>query len=77
MKQININVTKEFEQDLKFLMNFLNMKRKSDVIRYAVHEVAERIRRKQKFDFDALMGIALKYPANPNPRFKSEDDLWS
>jgi hypothetical protein len=29
-----------------------------------------------KTDFRSWIGIAAKGPANPNPRFKSEDDLW-
>ena len=31
---------------------------------------------KKRFDFHSLHGLALKAPLNPNPRFKTEDDLW-
>lgn len=30
----------------------------------------------KRVDFSRLLGIALKGPTNPNPRFKNEDDLW-
>lgn len=30
----------------------------------------------QEEDFDDLLGMALQAPLNPNPRFKSDDDLW-
>lgn len=75
MRQININVTDEFDQDLRLLMRARKIRRKSDAIREGIHELAERTRRRRAA-LEALRGIALKYPANPNPRFRSEDDLW-
>jgi len=77
MAQLNLNVTREFERDLKLIMEKRKLKRKSDALRQLVHDEADKLRRKQKFNFESLMGIALKYPANPNPKFKDEDDLWS
>jgi hypothetical protein len=29
-----------------------------------------------KTDFRALLGIGLKVPINPNPKFTNEDQLW-
>jgi hypothetical protein len=77
MKQFNLNVDKEFERDLKLLMKHKRVKRKSDALRQLVHDEAEKIRKAAKFDFSSFLGIALKYPENPNPKFKTEDDLWS
>jgi hypothetical protein len=77
MKQLNVNFTDEFERDLKFLMRKKKIHRKSDAVRQAVHEAAERIREQENFDFKSLIGIGLGGKPNPNPRFKTEDDLWS
>lgn len=77
MKQLNLNVTPEFERDLKLLMKRKGIKSKSEVIRMVLHEFAEREKAKSEFDFHSLLGIGLKAPLNPNPRFKTEDDLWS
>jgi hypothetical protein len=77
MKQLNLNVTPEFERDLKLFMRRKGIKRKSDAIRTALREFAERERVKSDCDFHSLLGIGLKTPVNPNPRFKTEDELWS
>jgi hypothetical protein len=77
MKQLNLNVTPEFERDLRKLMKATGIKRKSDAVRMAVHEIAERQRREEKTDFRSWIGLALKGEPNPHPRFKTEDDLWS
>jgi mRNA-degrading endonuclease YafQ of YafQ-DinJ toxin-antitoxin module len=77
MKQLNLNVTPEFERDLKLFMKRKGIKRKSDAIRTALRELALRATPKSNCDFHALLGIGLKAPLNPNPRFKTEDELWS
>jgi hypothetical protein len=76
MKQLNLNVTPEFERDLKLFMKRKGIKRKSDAIRYAIREAASRTN-VPKTDFRSWIGVAAKDAPNPNPRFKSEDDLWS
>jgi hypothetical protein len=77
MKQLNLNVTPEFERDLKLFMKRKGIKRKSDAIRTALRELAERSGAKSDCDFHSLLGIGLQAPLHPNPRFKTEDDLWS
>jgi hypothetical protein len=77
MKQLNLNVTKEFERDLKLVMKQQGIKRKSDAVRLAVREAAEKHRRKERFDFRSLIGVGLGGNPNPNPKFQTEDDLWS
>lgn len=72
MKQFNLNVTLEFERDLKLFMKRKGIKRKSDAIREAASRAVV-----PKTDFRSWIGIAAKDRPNPNPRFKTEDDLWS
>jgi hypothetical protein len=76
MKQLNLNVTPEFERDLKLFMKRKDIKRKSDAIRCAIREAASRTV-VPKTDFRSWIGVAAKDLPNPNPRFKTEDDLWS
>lgn len=77
MRQININVTPEFEKDLQRLMRQRKCKTKTEAIRVAVHEAAQAETKKDFSAFLKLRGIGLVGPTNPNPRFKDEDDLWS
>jgi Arc/MetJ-type ribon-helix-helix transcriptional regulator len=77
MKQININVTPEFERDLRRLMRFRKYKTQSEAIRTAVREASQPRATAQYAPLRDLLGAALKAPLNPKPRFKSEDDLWS
>jgi Arc/MetJ-type ribon-helix-helix transcriptional regulator len=77
MRQININVTPEFERDLRRLIRLRKYKTQSEAIRSAVHEAAKEQSKTQHPPLRDLLGAALKAPLNPNPRFKSEDDLWS
>lgn len=75
MVQMNINLTQQFQRDLELYMKARGIKQKSEAVRQAVKEALEAVERK-KYDFGRLLGIGLKAPLNPNPRFKSEDDLW-
>ncbi|MDX2178015.1 MAG: hypothetical protein SFV18_00390 [Bryobacteraceae bacterium] len=83
MKQFNMNVDREFERDLKRVMKLRGIKRKADTVRTLVKEAAASEgppngdKPWQKYDWDKLLGAALRYPENPNPRFLNEDDLWS
>ena len=76
MRQINLNVTPEFERDLNRLMKTRRVATKSDAIRQAVHEAVERLAEK-KYDFSKLLGAGNVGPENKNRRFLTEDDLWS
>lgn len=75
MGQLNINLTPEFERDLKSYMKKKGLSQKSEAIRQAVKE-ALALKGEKKIDFSSWIGLALKYPQNPNPRFKTDDDLW-
>lgn len=75
--QININVSPEFERALQRLMRLRGIASKSEAIRVAVFEAAERERsRKRKPDFSGLLGAGLRAPQRKQRQFKSEDDLW-
>ena len=77
MRQININVTPEFERDLKLYMQRTGVKQKSEAIRRAVHKAAEQESAGREAAIDRLYGLALKYPPRKKRKFLTEDDLWS
>ncbi|HYM10933.1 MAG TPA: hypothetical protein VEU62_09375 [Bryobacterales bacterium] len=77
MKQLNLNVTPEFERDLRRLMKQRGIARKSDAIREALREAAAREAGGREQDFRSWLGLALKAPLRRKPRFRSEDELWS
>lgn len=77
MAQLNMNVTPDFESSLDQLMRLRAIASKSEAIRIAVQEAAERARRVgQTSDFRSWRGVALGAALNPTPKFSSEDDLW-
>ena len=77
MGQININVTPAFEAALERLMRLRGIHSKSQAIRDAVAESAERATSAAPVeDFSAWIGAALMAPLNPSPRFAGHDDLW-
>lgn len=71
-----MNVTPEFERDLKHLMARKRIRQKSEAIRLAVREAARR-GTSSSYDYRAWLGLALKGPLNPRPKFRNEDQLWS
>lgn len=75
MSQLNINVTPEFERDLRALMKSRKLTRKSDAIRYAVHMAVKGEQKRR--DFEALLGALNNAAPNESPRFVNEDALWS
>lgn len=77
MRQLNINVTPEFERALRQLMKQRNIPNKSDAVRQAVQEAATRGSSRTQYDFRAWLGLGLKAPLRHRRRFLSEDDLWS
>ncbi len=77
MRQLNLNVTPDFERDLRRFMRQRNIARKSEAIRMALREVVDRAAGAKEYDFRAWLGMGLKAPLRRKPRFRSEDDLWS
>ncbi|MCC6807726.1 MAG: hypothetical protein IT381_09900 [Deltaproteobacteria bacterium] len=74
MAQLNLNLTDEFERDLRTLMKARKIKQKSEAIRYAVSAAANA--EKKRKDFDTLLGALASAAPNHHPRFETEDDLW-
>jgi Arc/MetJ-type ribon-helix-helix transcriptional regulator len=77
MKQLNLNVTPEFERDLRQYMERRKITRKSDAIRAALREAVKQSSQAHDYDYRAWLGMGLKAPLNKRRRFRSEDDLWS
>ncbi|MCS6951727.1 MAG: hypothetical protein RMK57_04250 [Bryobacterales bacterium] len=77
MKQLNINVTLEFERDLELLMKERKIARKSDAIRLAVREAVQRLSPSREYDFRSWLGQGLKAPVRRRRKFRNEDELWS
>ena len=62
MKHLNVNVTPEFERDLQTYMKSHKIERKSDAIRQALREGAERSAGQREYDFRGWLGLGLKAP---------------
>ena len=77
MRQLNLNVTEEFERDLRRFMRLRGITKQSEAIRQAVREAAAKASATPHSDFRSWLGLGLKAPLDPKPRFRSEDDLWS
>ena len=77
MRQLNLNVTPEFERDLEAYMKSHKISRKSEAIRQALREAAARSTGDDEYDFRSWLGLGLKTPLRRKPRFRSEDELWS
>jgi len=77
MRQLNLNVTVQFERDLEAFMKSRRIARKSDAIRQALHEAAARSAGQEEYDFRRWLGLGLKAPLRRKRRFRSEDELWS
>jgi len=77
MKQLNLNVTAEFERDLQTYMKSHKISQRSEAIRQALREAATRSTGEEEYDFRSWLGLGLKAPLRRKPRFRSEDELWS
>jgi Arc/MetJ-type ribon-helix-helix transcriptional regulator len=75
MAQLNLNVTAEFDAALKSLMRSRGIRSKSEAIRIAVQETAQKCTGERR-SFSSWLGMANQAPVNPRPRFSGDDDLW-
>ncbi len=77
LARISIQVTPELEKVLRRFMRSRRIKTKSEAIRIALLEGADNaVKKTTRCDFGDWIGLALRHPENPNPRFRSHDDLW-
>lgn len=75
--QLNIHVTPAFERALKRFMRLRGLSSKSEAVRIAVQDAAEReAGLRSAVDFTRLRGAGLDVAVNPHPRFSTEDELW-
>jgi hypothetical protein len=78
MPQFNLHLTPDFEAAIDELMRLRRIRTKSDAVRLAVIETVEREKRARRVpDFSTWVGLGRRVPENPNPRFRTDDDLWS
>ena len=78
MAQLNINVTPDFERDLKRFMRLRRLRTKSEAIRIAIREAVERsLGAAGEQDFSSWIGIARGKLPGHETRFMSDDELWS
>jgi hypothetical protein len=77
MRQLNLNVTPEFERDLRQFMKQRRITQQTEAIRLSLREAVARAGAGAEYDFRAWLGLGLKAPLRRKPRFRSEDDLWS
>lgn len=76
--QVNLHTTPAFEAALAKLMELRGLRTRSEAIRVAVEEAAERAEHAcRRADFASWLGASLVGPENPEPRFHSDDDLWN
>ena len=76
MKQLNLVVTPEFDKNLRTFMKRKGIASKSAAIRCAMRDAVAKSPGGET-DFRSWIGIGLKEPLNPRPRYQSEDELWS
>jgi hypothetical protein len=77
MKRLNLNLTPEFERDLRRYMRLRRISLKSDAIHAALREAVARGPDTRGYDYRAWLRMGLKAPPNKHRRFRSEDELWS
>jgi len=77
MRQIRLNITGEFEHDLRRFMRLKGITDECHAIQQAVHEGIIGPSAAGHFDFRSWLGLGLKAPLNSARQFWSDDDLWS
>jgi hypothetical protein len=77
MPQLKIQLTPEIQRVLDRFMKERGLTSESEAVGLAVREALEREPQKARtVDFRDWIGTGRKAPENPNPRFRSDDDLW-
>ena len=77
MSQISVDLDPELEQALAEYMKLRHIDTEAKALRAALVEVVEKERPACRSNFSRWLGMGLRAPQNPNPRFRSDDDLWS
>jgi len=70
-KQMNLNVTPEFEADLERLMKARGSESKSELVRQVIHEAAQATAKRR--DWESLAGV---FADGKTHHPDDEDELW-
>jgi hypothetical protein len=73
MSQLNIQMTPEFENNLRRYMASRGIKNKSEAVRRAIEEGLGRTPDPSKFSWTSLRGQGL---GTTTPQFTGNDQLW-
>ena len=77
MSQLNMHMTKTFEDELNMLMTLRHISTKSEAIRIAVRENLQQLtRKKTPTDFASWRGSALPTQKRKNKIVLSDDEMW-
>ena len=79
MSQLNIQMTPQFEEELRQFMAARGLKNKSEAVRVAVRESLERTEPGRRRSFLSWIGAAgpPEDPTSGEPAFPTHDQLWS
>jgi hypothetical protein len=77
MPHLKIQMTSELQTALDRYMRDRGLTSESEAADLALREALEREpRTNRKVDFRDWIGLGRRVPENPEPRFRSDDDLW-
>lgn len=77
LSQVSVELDPELEQALAEYMKLRHIDTEAEALRAALVEVVEKERPRNGPDFSRWLGMGLRAPQNPEPRFRSDNDLWS
>jgi len=77
MSQISVELNPELEHALAEYMKIRHIETEAEAIRAALTELVRRERPSNRRDFSRWLGLGLQAPENPEPRFRSDHDLWA
>jgi hypothetical protein len=77
MPQLKIQMTPEFRKTLDRFMSARSLTSEAEAVGLALREALEREPHGPRTgDFRDWIGIGRRAPENPEPRIRSDDDLW-
>lgn len=77
MAELNIQLNDDLERKLAHFMRLHHLRSRAKAILRVVEEIVEReLARPPAPDFASWLGMGLRAPLNPRPRFHTDGDLW-
>lgn len=75
MSQFNINLTPEFEDDLKAFMEAKKIDKKSEALRLALRERVKELKKDSRgLNYQSWIGLGLKAPLQPKTKRKFKNN---